>query len=62
MSLLLYSLLFGGSLAFWVYKDLRTTGVSTGLDQVFFIFLVWPIMFPLYVFQSRGFRSGACFC
>jgi hypothetical protein len=58
VSLWLYPFLIGGSLAFWVYKDSRTTGVSLGLDQVFFIFLAWPITFPLYIFQSRGFRSG----
>jgi hypothetical protein len=59
MSLFLYSFLIGGSLAFWVYKDSHSTGVSTGLDQVFFIFLAWPILFPLYFFQSRGFGSGS---
>jgi len=59
MSFWLYSFLIGGSLAFWVYKDSRTTGVSTGLDQAFFIFLAWPVTFPLYIFQSRGFRSGS---
>lgn len=59
MTVWLYSFLIGGSLGFWVYKDAQKTGVSTGLDQVFFIFLAWAVMFPLYVFQSRGFRSGS---
>ena len=57
-SLLLFSFLIGGILAFWVYKDSRSTGGSMGLDQTFFIFFAWPITFPLYLFQSRGFRSG----
>ena len=59
MTVWLYSFLIGGSLGFWVYKDVQKTGVSTGLDQVFFIFLAWPVTFPLYAFQSRGFRSGS---
>jgi len=58
-SLLLTSFLVGGTLAFWVYRDSRSTGVSMGLDQAFFIIFAWPITFPLYIYISRGFRSGS---
>jgi hypothetical protein len=29
-----------------------------GMDQSMYIFFGWPIMFPVYLFRSRGFRSG----
>jgi hypothetical protein len=57
--LLLSSFLIGGTLAFWAHIDSQSTDVSMGLDQALYIFLAWPITFPLYIIMTRGFRKGS---
>jgi hypothetical protein len=46
-------------LTFWVHYDSLSLGISLGLDQAMYIFFGWPLMFPIYAFRSRGFRSGS---
>ena len=54
----LYAISISTILTLWVYYDSRSSGISMGMDQSMYIFFVWPIMFPVYLFRSRGFRSG----
>ena len=57
-SLFFYAISLSTILAFWVQHDSRSSGISMGMDQAMYIFFGWPIMFPVYVFRSRGFRRG----
>ena len=54
----LYAISISTILALWVHHDSRSLGISMGMDQAMYIFLGWPIMFPVYAFRSRGFRRG----
>jgi hypothetical protein len=54
----LYALSISTILTLWVQHDSRSLGTSLGLDQSMYIFFGWPVMFPAYLFRSRGFRSG----
>ena len=55
----LYAIFVSTALTFWVHYDSLSLGISMGLDQAMYIFFGWPLMFPVYVFKSRGFRSGS---
>ncbi len=57
-ALSLYAVSISTILTLWVYYDSRSLGISMGMDQSMYIFFGWIIMFPLYLFRSRGFRSG----
>lgn len=54
----LYTFSFSMLLTLWVQYDSRLSGISMGYDQAFYMFCGWPILFPIYVFRSRGFRRG----
>lgn len=54
----LYSLSISTILTLWVQQDSRSQDPSLGLDQSMYIFWGWPIMFTVYLFRSRGFRSA----
>ena len=54
----LYAISISTILTFWVYYDSLSLNTSMGMDQAMYIFFGWPIMFPVYAFRSRGFRSG----
>ena len=54
----LYAISISTILTLWVYYDSRSSGISMGMDQSMYIFFGWPIIFPAYLFRSRGFRSG----
>jgi hypothetical protein len=41
----------------WLQKDARVTGVGTGLDWGYFLWIAWPVLIPWYAFKTRG-RSG----
>ncbi len=45
-------------LTLWVHYDSPSLKVSMGIDKAMYMFFGWPIMFPIYAFISRGFRSG----
>jgi len=57
-SLYLYTLSISTILTLWVHYDSRSLDISLGMDQAMYMFFGWPIMFPVYAFRSRGFRSG----
>jgi hypothetical protein len=46
-------------LMLWVHHDSISCNVSMGIDQAMYIFCIWPITLPLYLWKSRGFRSGS---
>ena len=54
----LFAISISTILTFWVHHDSQSLGISMGMDQSMYIFFGWPIMFPVYAFRSRGFRSG----
>ncbi len=58
-ALSLYALSLSTILTFWVYYDSVSLNASMGMDQAMYIFFGWPLMFPVYAFRSRGFRSGS---
>jgi hypothetical protein len=55
----LFAITFASALMLWVHHDSRSTKISMGLDQAPYLFMAWPITFPVYVFRSYGFRSGS---
>jgi hypothetical protein len=55
----LYAITTSTILMLWVHYDSRSRNITMGMDQAMYIFFVWPITFPYYVFKSRGFRSGS---
>ncbi len=55
----LFGISVSAILTLWVHYDSLSSGMLLGIDQPMFIFLGWPLMFPVYVFRSRGFRSGS---
>lgn len=55
----LFAVAIASALMLWVHHDSRSTKISMGLDQALYLFIAWPITFPVYVFRSYGFRSGS---
>jgi hypothetical protein len=54
----LFAISLSTILTLWVHYDSLSLQVSMGIDKSMYIFFGWPIMFPVYAFRSRGFRSG----
>lgn len=44
-------------IAAWVMADARKRGVRLCYDFDSFVFLGWPVVVPVYLFQTRGFRA-----
>ena len=45
------------SIALWSVADARERGRGTSYDFGSFIFFLWPILFPVYLFETRGVRA-----
>jgi len=43
--------------ALWVSRDARLRERATGYDYPAFVFFLWPVFGPLYLFQTRGWRG-----
>ncbi len=41
----------------WVLADARKRGRRVFYDYGTFLFFAWPIVAPVYLFQTRGFRA-----
>ena len=54
----LFPLVTLSALAIWVQYDSRSTGVSIGLDQAYYIMFLLPITFPVYLLRAHKFRNG----
>jgi hypothetical protein len=56
--LLLYYLGFGFAVAYWIHADNQRLGRGDLLDQGWFIFAAWPVLFPYHLFKTRGYRGA----
>lgn len=45
------------SLALWAVADARERGRVSVYDFGSFIFFLWPVLLPIYLFQTRGLRA-----
>ena len=54
---LVSSILFPFLLAFWVVADARRRHRSLCYDFGTFVFFGWPVVVPVYLFQTRGTRA-----
>jgi hypothetical protein len=54
----LYYLCLAFLVLHWVRADKRRRGQSRVLDEGFFLYLAWPLVFPYYLFSTRGLRGG----
>jgi hypothetical protein len=53
----LAELLLPGSVALWVLADARRRGRSLPYDAGSFIYFAWPVLAPIYLFSTRGWRA-----
>jgi hypothetical protein len=44
-------------IAYWVLADSRRLGVPGSVDQGLYLFAVWPLALPYYVFKTRRGRG-----
>ena len=54
---LLPQFLLPGSIALWVLADARSRGRSLHYDAGSFIMFAWPVLAPIYLFSTRGWRA-----
>ncbi len=55
----LASLLFLSSFGLWVLADARQRDRSLPYDFGSFVFFAWPLVVPIYLFSTRGWRAFA---
>jgi hypothetical protein len=53
----LASIIFPFLLAYWVVVDARRRQRTLCYDFDSFVFFGWPILVPIYLFQTRGIRA-----
>ena len=56
---LLSNYLLPGSIALWVLADARQRHRPWPYDFGSFVFFAWPLLVPVYLFSSRGWRAFA---
>ena len=49
--------LLPAAIALWVVADSQRRGWNTLYDFGSFVFFFWPVMAPIYLFQTRGLRA-----
>ena len=49
--------LLPGSIALWVLSDSRRHGHPLHYDAGSFLYFAWPVLAPIYLFLTRGFRA-----
>jgi hypothetical protein len=49
--------LLPASIALWTVADAQERGRSMSYDFGSFIFFLWPLLAPIYIFQTRGVRA-----
>ena len=54
---LVSSVTFQLLVASWVMADARKRGRQLCYDYDSFVYLVWPVVVPVYLFQTRGVRA-----
>ena len=45
------------AIAWWVTADARKRGRELCYDYDSFVFFAWPLIMPVYLFQTRGMRA-----
>jgi hypothetical protein len=53
------SIFFLSSMGLWVLSDARQHNHSLPYDFSFFVFFAWPLVVPIYLFSTRGWRAFA---
>ena len=56
---LLAQYLLPGSIALWLLADARRRGRSLPYDTGTLFFIAWPVVAPIYLFATRGWRAFA---
>jgi hypothetical protein len=54
---LLASIALALAISLWVTADARKRGRKLFYDYDSFIYFVWPVMVPVYLFQTRGMKA-----
>ncbi len=49
--------LLPAAIALWVVGDAQRRGRSTLYDFGSFVFVFWPVIAPIYLFETRGLRA-----
>ncbi len=49
--------LTSAAIALWVYADAHQRSRATAYDFASFVFILWPVLAPVYLVQSRGVRA-----
>lgn len=49
--------LLAASIALWVLSDARRRGCSPAYDFDSLVFFTWPVLAPIYLFSTRGWRG-----
>ena len=49
--------LLPAAIALWVVADAQRRGRSTLYDFGSFVFFFWPVIAPIYLFETRGLRA-----
>lgn len=44
-------------LSWWVINDARKRGRTLCYDYDAFVYFAWPVVIPVYLFQTRGLRA-----
>ena len=55
----LAAVLLPSSIALWVLADARKHRVLVPYDFGTFVFMAWPVLAPIYLFSTRGWRAVA---
>ncbi|HUR46829.1 MAG TPA: hypothetical protein VMZ27_13205 [Candidatus Saccharimonadales bacterium] len=54
LAVLLAAILLRTSIALWLLTDARRHGRSLPYDSDSFFYFIWPVLGPVYLFQTRG--------
>lgn len=55
----LWYVCFSYSVAWWVELDRKAKGIAAPFEYAAFMFFVWPVLAPYYLFRSRRWRGLA---
>lgn len=45
----------------WFMKDSKKNKVEWAFDMGFFLYLLWPIIIPYYLYKTRGFKTASIY-
>lgn len=53
----LWTASFSLCVAVWIERDRKARTISAPFEYQAFVFILWPLVAPYYLFQSRGWRG-----